>query len=99
MTPRLRKERGIVALRLVRIGPRQVNELGTRRVEQARARQVLARRDHLVRGVRVRQVLGLVDQNYPAGHWLPFRMTRATASRSRPEWVERSAPVSTNASA
>src|SRR5205823_4110139 len=55
-------------------------------VEQFRAREILARRDHLVRRFGVRKVLGLVDQNDPAGHRRgPFRITMAAASPSRPK--------------
>ena len=65
---RLRQQRGVVALRLVGVGARQVDELRPAHVEQARTREIFARRDHLVRGVGVGKVLGLVDQNDPAGH-------------------------------
>ena len=85
MAARLRQQRGVVALRLVGVGARQVEELRPADVEQARTREILARRDHLVGGVGVREVLGLVDQNDPAGHLAyPFRTTTAALSRSLP---------------
>ena len=88
---RLRQERGVVALRLVGVGARQVDELGPADIEQARTREIFARRDHLVRGLGVGEVLGLVDQNDPAGHREgPFRMTIAALRRSRPKRVMRS---------
>ena len=90
---RLRQQRGVVALRLVGVGARQVDELRPPHVEQARTGEILARRDHLVRGLSVGQVLGLVDQNDPAGHEGPFRMTMAALSRSRPTWITRSNAV------
>ena len=90
---RFRQQRGVVALRLVGVGARQVDELGPAHVEQARTGEIFARRDHLVRGVGVGEVLGLVDQNDPAGHEGPFRMTMAALSRSRPRRVTRSNAV------
>src|SRR5215510_1438310 len=90
---RLRQQRGIVAFRLVGVGSRQVDELRPSHVEQARTGEIFARRDHLVRGFGVRKVFGLVDQNDPAGHEGPFRMTMAALSRSRPRWVTRSNAV------
>ena len=90
---RLRQQRRVVALRLVGVGARQVDELRPPHVEQARTREILARRDHLVRGIGVGEVFGLVDQNDPAGHEGPFRMTMAALSRSRPRWVTRSNAV------
>jgi hypothetical protein len=87
VTARLRQQRGVVALRLVGVGARQIDELGPPHVEQARTGEVFARRDHLVRGVGVRKVLGLVDEDDPAGHEVPFRMTIAALSRSRPKRV------------
>jgi len=39
-----------------------------------------------VRGLGVRKIFGLVNQNDPAGHWCPFRMTtprRVRALRAR----------------
>ena len=90
---RLGKQRGVISLRLIRIGARQVDELRPAHVEQARAGQVLARGDHLVGGIGVGEVFGLVDQNDPAGHAVPFRMTMAALSRSRPTRITRSNPV------
>src|SRR5215471_13277054 len=74
---RFRQQRGVVALRLIGIGARQIDELRPSHVEQARTGEILARRDHLVGGLSVGQVFGLVDQNDPAGHEGPFRMTMA----------------------
>ena len=65
---RLGEQRGVVALGLVGVGARQVDELGAAHVEQPRPGEILARRDHLVRRLGVGEVLGLVDQNDPAGH-------------------------------
>ena len=93
MPARLRQQRGVVALRLVGIGSRQVDELRPSHIEQARAGEVFARRDHLVGGVGVGKVPGLVDQNDPACHERPFRMTIAALSRSRPRRVTRSNAV------
>ncbi len=90
---RFRQQRGVVALRLIGIGPRQVDELRPCRVEQPRTGEIFARRDHLVRGLSVGKVFGLVDQNDPAGHEGPFRMTMAALSRSRPGRVTRSNAV------
>ena len=90
---RLRQQRGVVALRLVGVGARQIDELRPPHVEQARTREILARGDHLVRGLGVGKIFGLVDQNDPAGHGGPFRMTMAALSRSRPKWITRSNAV------
>ena len=90
---RLRQQRSVVALRLIGVGARQIDELRPSHVEQARTREVLARRDHLVRRIGVGEVFGLVDQNDPAGHACPFRMTMAALSRSRPTWITRSNAV------
>ena len=90
---RLRQQRGVVALGLVGVGARQVDQLRPAHVEQARTGEILARRDHLVRGLSVGKVFGLVDQNDPAGHEGPFRMTMAALSRSRPTWITRSNAV------
>ena len=87
---RFRQQRGVVALRLVGIGARQIDELRPAGVEQLGTGEVLARRDHLVRGVGVGQVLGLVDQNDPAGHWGgPFRITTAARRSSLPNRLMR----------
>ena len=90
---RLRQQRGVVALRLVGVGARQVDQLRPAHVEQARTGEILARRDDLVRGLGVGKVFGLVDENDPAGHEGPFRMTMAALSRSRPKWITRSNAV------
>src|SRR5215470_5199090 len=93
MTRWPRQQRGVVALRLIGVGPCQIDELRPSHVEQARAGEILARRNHLVRRLSVGEVFGLVDQNDPAGHACPFRMTMAALSRSRPRWVTRSNAV------
>src|SRR5215472_2146682 len=93
MTRWPRQQRSVVALGLIRVGPCQIDELRPSHVEQARTGEILARRDHLVRGLSVGQVFGLVDQNDPAGHEDPFRMTMAALSRSRPRQVTRSNAV------
>jgi len=90
MAARLGKQRRIVPLRLIGIGTRQIDQLRSSDIEQARTREVFARRDHLVGSIGVREVFGLVDQNDPAGHAAPFRMTMAALSRSRPTWITRS---------
>ncbi len=87
---RLRQQGGVVALRLISVGARQVDELWPSHVEQARTGKILARRDDLVRRIGVGKVFGLVDQNDPAGHERPFRMTMAALSRSRLKRVTRS---------
>src|SRR5207245_535125 len=66
------------------------DELRPSHVEQAPTGEILARRDDLVWGLGVGKVFRLVDQNDPAGHERPFRMTMAALSRSRPKWVTRS---------
>ena len=68
MAARLRQQRGVIALRLVGVGARQIDQLRPAHVEQARTGEILARRDHLVRGLGVGKIFGLVDQNDPAGH-------------------------------
>ena len=74
---RLGEQRGVVALRLIGVGAGEVDELRPRHVEQARARQILARGDDLVRGLGVGQVAGLIDKDDPASHGrVPFRSTR-----------------------
>ena len=90
MPARFGKQRGIVSFRLIGIGARQIDQLGTPDIEQARTSEIFARGDHLVRGIGVREVFGLVDQNDPAAHEDPFRMTMAALSRSRPTWSTRS---------
>jgi hypothetical protein len=90
---RFRQQRGVIALRLIGIRPSQIDKLRPTDVEQARTREIFARRDHLVGGICVREVFGLVDQNDPAGHAGPFRMTMAALSRSRPRWITRSNAV------
>src|SRR5262249_57471777 len=58
---------------------------------QGRTGEILAGDDHLVRRVGVGKVLGLVDQNDPAGHReRPFGITIAALSPSRPNRVIRS---------
>src|SRR5215510_7756430 len=74
---RFGKQRRIVALRLVGIGAREVDELGPPHVEQAWTGEIIARRDDLVGGLGVGKILGLVDQNDPASHGEPFRVTAA----------------------
>src|SRR5262249_16522093 len=93
VAPRCGEQRGVVSLRLIGIAGRQIDEFRPSHVEQARTGEMLARRDHLVGGLSVGQVFGLVDQNDPAGHEGPFRMTMAALSRSRPRWVTRSNAV------
>ncbi len=68
MTARLGKERGVIALGLVIVGARQIDELRPADIEQPGASEIFAGRDHLVRGVGVGKVLGLIDENNPAGH-------------------------------
>ena len=87
---RLRQQRSVIALRLIGVGARQIDELRPSHVEQAPTGEILARRDDLVWGLGVGKVFRLVDQNDPAGHERPFRMTMAALSRSRPKWVTRS---------
>src|SRR5262245_13187076 len=82
MAARFGEQRRIIALRLVGVGARKVDELGTPHVEQARTGEVVARRDDLVGGLGVGKILGLVNQNDPASHGAPFRVT--AASRERP---------------
>jgi hypothetical protein len=68
MAARLGQQRGVIAFRLIGVGAREVDELGTAHFEQPRARQILTGGDHLVRRLGVRQIAGLVDEDDPAGH-------------------------------
>ena len=79
---RLGQQGGVVALRLIGIGAGEIDELRPPHVEQARAREVLARGDDLVRCLGVGQVAGLVDEDDPAGHGrVPFWSTAISGSR------------------
>ena len=74
MAARLGEQRGVIALRLVGVGTSEIDELRPADLEQARPRQILGRGDDLVRGLGVRQIAGLVDEDDPAGHGLvPFQ--------------------------
>src|SRR5262249_14549405 len=79
MAARLGQERGVIAFRLIGVGAGEIDELGPPGFEQARPREVFACGDDLVRGLCIRQVAGLVDEDDPAGHGrVPFK--------SRPEY-------------
>jgi hypothetical protein len=74
MAARLGKKRGVIAFRLIGVGAREIDELRPSHFEQARTRQIFACGDDLVRGLGVRQIAGLVDEDDPAGHGrVPFR--------------------------
>ena len=69
---RLGEQRGVIALRLIGVGAGEIDELRPAHLEQARPRQILAGADDLVRGLGVRQIARLVDQDDPSGHgWIP----------------------------
>ena len=71
---RLGEQRGVIALGLVGVGAREVDELRPAHLEQPRPCQILAGADDLVRGLGVGQIAGLVDKDNPAGHgWVPSR--------------------------
>ncbi len=73
MAARLGEQRSVVTLRLVGIRARQIDELRPPAIEQPGPRQVLARGDHLVRRIRIGEILGLVNDDDPAGHGdVPF---------------------------
>ena len=78
---RFRKQRRVIALGLVIVGARQIDELRPAGIEQARAREIFAGCDHLVGGIGVREVLGLIDENDPTGHaWSLDRVDGANGS-------------------
>ena len=68
MSARFREQRGVIALGLVIVGAREIDELRPPGIEQARTREIVARCDHLVGGIGVREIFGLIDENNPTGH-------------------------------
>ena len=69
MAARLGEQGGVIALGLVVVGARKIDDLRPSQPgEQFRPREIIARGDDLVRRVGVGEIARLVDENDPAGH-------------------------------
>ena len=69
MAARLGEQGSVIALGLVVVGARKIDDLRPSEPgEQFRPRQIVARRDDLVGRVGVGEVARLIDENDPAGH-------------------------------
>ena len=69
---RLGQQRGVIAVRLVVVGARQIDDLGAPAGrEQLRPREIVAGGDDLVRRLGVGEIARMVDENDPAVHDVP----------------------------
>ena len=69
MTARFGKQGGVIALGLVVIGARQIDDLrAPEPSEKLRTRQIVAGRNDLVRRIRVGKVARLIDEDHPTVH-------------------------------
>ena len=69
---RFGEQRGVITVRLVVVGARQIDDLRPRvRREQLRPREIVAGGDDLVRRIGVGKIAQMVDENHPAVHGAP----------------------------
>ena len=91
---RLGEQRGVVALGLIIVGARQVDDFrAPAGREQFRPRQIVAGGDDLVRRLGVGKIARMVDENHPAVHGVPEEAASRRNAGSRFEAIiNRSAP-------
>src|SRR5690606_39582954 len=82
---RLGKERAVIALALIVVASRDIDDVRPLRREKLRAGEIVAGGDHLVRRLLVGEVPGVLDENHPSAHGLRSpELMMAAARRSRP---------------
>ena len=104
---RFGEQRGVIALGLIIVGARQVDDLGAPAGrEQFRPREIVAGGDDLVRRFGVGKIAHMIDENDPAGHGVPAEAasrrdagsrSEAIIGRSAPSPSDRRTPVATTA--
>ena len=83
---RLGEQRRVIAVRLVVVGARQVDDLGAPAGrEQLRPREIVAGGDDLVRRLGVGKIARMVDENHPAVHGVPEEAASRRNAGSRCE--------------